>query len=59
MYRRDHGKKFIKSLTLGGRKHYKHALSKTLRQQDREQEDRHAEPRCPYCDDNHCGGWCG
>ena len=55
MYRKDHGKKFIKSLTLGGRKHYKRALSKTLRQQDRLEQ----KPRCPYCWDDTCGGWCG
>lgn len=60
MYSRDHGNKFIKSLTIGARKHYKHAHSKTLRRQDRrEQDDNHAPSRCPYCDDNHCGGWCG
>lgn len=35
MYTRDHGKTFVKMLTLGARKHYKRALSKTRRKQDK------------------------
>lgn len=60
MYTRDHGRQYVKSLTLGARKIYKRAFSKTRRNDDkREWEDKHAEPRCPLCGDPYCGGWCG
>lgn len=59
MYTRDHGKVYIKDVSYCWRKAVKRGKVKALRQQDRREQDQHAEPRCPYCDDNHCGGWCG